>query len=133
MRAHVMNGDVIVNTIVVDSLDVIPNLIDAAIGGKIGDSIENGVVVPAQVPVRTKADIQGEIDAIERATLANRGGRELDMRAMEKEAAAWSADSNHAQFGVPVATILAGVPYYVKAKRVDDQIATLRTEFASAP
>lgn len=50
MRAHQMNGDVITNTIVVDSLDVLPNLIDASIGGQIGDSIVNGVVVPAPVP-----------------------------------------------------------------------------------
>ena len=41
-----MNGDVIANTIEVESLNVIPNLIDAAIGGVIGDRIVGGVVVP---------------------------------------------------------------------------------------
>jgi hypothetical protein len=37
MRAHVIENGVVTNTIVVDSLDVFPNLIDADIGGTIGD------------------------------------------------------------------------------------------------
>lgn len=48
MKAHQLDANgVILNTIVVASLDVIPGLVDAAIGGSIGDSIINGVVVPA--------------------------------------------------------------------------------------
>lgn len=51
MNAHQLDADgVIKNTIVVDSLDVLPNLVDASIGGKIGDSIVNGVLFPVEVP-----------------------------------------------------------------------------------
>lgn len=47
MRAHVLsNIGEITNTIVVDDLDIIPGLVDASIGGTIGDSIINGAVVP---------------------------------------------------------------------------------------
>lgn len=41
------DSDVIINRIVVDSLDVLPNLVNASIGGKIGDSVINGVLIPA--------------------------------------------------------------------------------------
>lgn len=44
MRAHQVKNNIIVNTIIVDSLDIFPNLIDASIGGGIGDTIINGVV-----------------------------------------------------------------------------------------
>ena len=37
MRAHVLVDSFIVNTIEVESLDVLPNLIDASLGGEIGD------------------------------------------------------------------------------------------------
>jgi len=37
MRAHIITDGKVTNTIVVDSLDVFPNLIDADIGGTIGD------------------------------------------------------------------------------------------------
>lgn len=49
MRAHVLNeqGE-IVNTVEVASLDVIPGLVDASIGGQIGDSLVEGVVVPKE-------------------------------------------------------------------------------------
>src|SRR3954470_21110013 len=47
MKAHQLDADgVIINTIVVDGLDVLPDLVDAGIGGSIGDSIIDGVVVP---------------------------------------------------------------------------------------
>lgn len=52
MNAHQLDADgVIINTIVVDSLDVLPDLVDASIGGTIGDSIIDGVVIPASIPV----------------------------------------------------------------------------------
>ncbi len=38
MRAHVIEGGKVTNTILVDSLDALPNLIDAEQGGAIGDS-----------------------------------------------------------------------------------------------
>jgi len=48
MNAHQLDANgVILNTIVVDDLNVFPRLVDAANGGKIGDSIINGHVVPA--------------------------------------------------------------------------------------
>ena len=37
MKAHLIENGVVVNTIVVDTLDVFPNLIDAEFGGNIGD------------------------------------------------------------------------------------------------
>jgi hypothetical protein len=46
MRAHQLNDSgEIINTIEVDSLDVFQNLVDASIGGGIGDSIINGQLV----------------------------------------------------------------------------------------
>jgi hypothetical protein len=48
MRAHfVSDSGVIMNTIEVESLDFMPGLVDAAIGGTIGDSIINGMLVKA--------------------------------------------------------------------------------------
>ncbi len=47
MNAHQLDANgVILNTIVVDSLDVLPNLVDATIGGTIGDRVVAGVVSP---------------------------------------------------------------------------------------
>lgn len=37
MRAHQIENGIVINTIVVDSFDVLPNLIDAENGGAIGD------------------------------------------------------------------------------------------------
>lgn len=54
INAHQLdtNGKII-NTIVVDSLYIVPRLVDASIGGRIGDHIINGIVIPAtgSVPV----------------------------------------------------------------------------------
>jgi len=38
MRAHIITEGKVSNTIEVDSLDVFPNLIDASVGGSIGDT-----------------------------------------------------------------------------------------------
>lgn len=47
MRAHQLDADgVILNTILVDSIDVIPGLVNAEIGGGIGDRIVDGAVIP---------------------------------------------------------------------------------------
>lgn len=58
MHAHVMDGDRIANTIIVDGLDSIPGLtlVDAAIGGAIGDRIVEGAVIPAEVPPAPPSD-----------------------------------------------------------------------------
>ena len=37
MRAHVINNGAVTNTIIVDDLNIMPNLIDASLGGQIGD------------------------------------------------------------------------------------------------
>ena len=52
MKAHQLDADgVIINTIVVDSLDFLPNLVDASLGGAIGDRVSGTHVVPALPPV----------------------------------------------------------------------------------
>lgn len=45
MKAHVIENGVVVNTIEVESLEFMPNLVDAALGGGIGDRYENGTFV----------------------------------------------------------------------------------------
>jgi hypothetical protein len=60
MKAHVIEGGKVVNTIEVESLDFMPNLIDASLGGKIGDAWDGmafseepaAPVVPQSVPRR---------------------------------------------------------------------------------
>lgn len=45
MNAHQLDAHgVIVNTVVVESLDALPNLVDAKIGGSIGDQVVGGTV-----------------------------------------------------------------------------------------
>lgn len=52
MRAHIINeAGLILNTVVVNSLDDVPGCIDASIGGGPGDSIIDGELVPAPVVV----------------------------------------------------------------------------------
>lgn len=49
MRAHQIKDGLVVNTIVVDSLDVLPDLVEATEGG-IGWSYSNGVfIAPVEV------------------------------------------------------------------------------------
>jgi hypothetical protein len=51
MKAHVIENDKVVNTIVVDSLDIRPNLVEATEGG-IGWSYADGVFTPPDpIPV----------------------------------------------------------------------------------
>lgn len=42
MKAHIIENGVVVNTILVESLEFMPNLVDAMIGGKIGYIYEDG-------------------------------------------------------------------------------------------
>jgi len=58
VKAHVIENGLIVNTIEVDSLNVLPGLVDASIGGSIGDSIVNGVVVPKPIPTPTIEELK---------------------------------------------------------------------------
>ena len=46
MKAHVITNGIITNTILVESLDVLPGLIDAEQGGSIGDSWDGATFTP---------------------------------------------------------------------------------------
>jgi hypothetical protein len=48
MRAHIIESGVIINTIEVENLDFLPNLIDASIGGGIGWGYVDGVLIPPE-------------------------------------------------------------------------------------
>lgn len=52
MRAHILDADgYIINTVIVPTLDFIPGLVDATIiGGRIGDRIVDGVLIPKPDP-----------------------------------------------------------------------------------
>src|SRR5471032_2526736 len=70
MRAHQLDANgTIVNTIVVDSLDVLPDLVDASIGGSIGDRVTmdgNGVptgFIPAPETPPSQTEIEDAIQA----------------------------------------------------------------------
>lgn len=71
MNAHQLDAQgVIINTIVVDSLDILPNLVSAAIGGGIGDTVVDGVAVPKAVEAVSPQPVP-RLDA--RLTLINAG------------------------------------------------------------
>lgn len=62
MRAHLLDDEgYIINTVLVPDLDFCPNLVDAAIGGQIGDRILDGELVyivtepPVDEPETTEA------------------------------------------------------------------------------
>ena len=74
MNAHQLGaGGVILNTIVVDSLNVLPNLIDASVGGSIGDTWNGSQIVKKLCD--EKAKIKSDIAALE-ATITPRRTRE---------------------------------------------------------
>lgn len=67
MRAHQIDSSgLILNTIVVNSLDDLPNLVDASIGGGRGDSVIGGVLVPAAVvqPVPSSVTARQAVQAL---------------------------------------------------------------------
>jgi hypothetical protein len=51
MRAHIIEGGKVINTIEVEDLDFMPGLIDAALGGAIGDDYIDGTFVTPSTPV----------------------------------------------------------------------------------
>ena len=61
MKAHVVENNVVVNTIEVDSLDFMPNLVEATEGG-IGWSYSNGVFTEPVITF-TEEDIRSLRDA----------------------------------------------------------------------
>jgi hypothetical protein len=56
MRAHLIENGVVVNSIEVDSLDFMPNLVDGENGGGIGDIYENGEFKKPPVDLETLAE-----------------------------------------------------------------------------
>ncbi len=68
MKAHVIENNIVINTIEVDSLDFMPNLVEATEAG-IGWSYDNGVFT-APVDIRTDAEIAVAIRAERDAKLA---------------------------------------------------------------
>lgn len=70
MKAHIIENGVVVNTILVDSLDFMPNLVEATDGG-IGWTYANGVFtappepeVPETPPAPTKEQLLAELAAL---------------------------------------------------------------------
>lgn len=65
MRAHVIENGVVVNTIEVDSLDVFPEmlLLDAALGGQMGDSWDGQVFTPPAVVAPTIEQRRAQVSA----------------------------------------------------------------------
>ena len=62
MRAHLISNGIVTNTIEVDSLDVIPGLIEAT-GGGIGWTYEDGVLSPPVQPEKTPEEIYKELES----------------------------------------------------------------------
>jgi hypothetical protein len=56
MRAHVIENGIVVNTIDVDSLDFLPNLVDGENSGAIGDLYINGEFVKPSRPAQEVYD-----------------------------------------------------------------------------
>jgi hypothetical protein len=71
MKAHQIENGVVVNTLLVESLDFMPNLVNGENGGSIGDRYENGqfikppepTIEPAPAP--TKEELLAQLQAIQ--------------------------------------------------------------------
>lgn len=67
MRAHVIENGIVINTIEVDSLDFLPNLVDGETQGAIGDRYENGQFVTPVIeidPATLAAQIRAQRNAL---------------------------------------------------------------------
>jgi hypothetical protein len=70
MKAHQIENGVVVNTLLVESLDFMPNLVNGENGGSIGDRYENGqfikppepTIEPAPAP--TKEELMAQLAAL---------------------------------------------------------------------
>jgi hypothetical protein len=60
MRAHVIQSGVVVNTIEVESLDFMPNLVEAT-EGSIGWLYDGQTFTPPPPPIKTPEELQAEI------------------------------------------------------------------------
>ena len=119
MNAHQLDvNGVITNTIVVDSIDVFPCLVDASIGGTVGDSIVNGAIVPKATPLPTQAEYTTALEAMydakaaerrydSRLTCALRAGYAGPFQAEGTAFAIWMDDCNATAYGV-MSQVMAG-------------------------
>jgi hypothetical protein len=71
MRAHVIENGIVVNTIIVESLSVLPNLVSAENGGDIGWRYDGTSYVapdplpaPTPAPAPTKEQLMAELAAL---------------------------------------------------------------------
>jgi len=71
MRAHVIENGIVVNTIIVGSLSVLPNLVSAENGGDIGWRYDGASYVepdplpaPTPPPAPTKEELMAELAAL---------------------------------------------------------------------
>lgn len=61
MRAHVIENGIVINTIEVESLDFLPNLVDGENGGAIGDLYQSGQFIKPPVDTeKLAADIRSQ-------------------------------------------------------------------------
>jgi len=86
MKAHVIENGVVVNTIQVNSLDFLPNLVEASEGG-IGWSYSNGVFT-APVDIKTDAEIAVAIRAERNSKLTESDWTQIADAPVDK--AAWA-------------------------------------------
>lgn len=139
MRAAQIDNGIVVNILEVDSLDFLPNLVDASSGGNIGDHYVNGQFIPPETTGPTKeeqrAAIQTQIDALELSTLLNRGSREFEIVSIQDLANRQAVILQPSQPDKTVqeiaAIILASRPYYPKLIALDAQFAALRAALAA--
>ena len=80
----------------------------------------DGFQAPAAAQAAPSVNIGAQIANLEASVYLNRGSRELELRLMEREAAA------QAIAPATPADLLAVQPYYRKLKALDDQIKALR-------
>jgi hypothetical protein len=61
MKAHVIENGMVVNTVEVDSLGFMPNLVNGENGGSIGDRYVNGEFLKPEPEAKTPEQIKSEI------------------------------------------------------------------------
>lgn len=104
MRAHIIENGIVTNTIEVESLDFMPGLVDADLGGSIGDRYENGEFIkPAPEPTPVPASCSW------------RQGQKALLRAGKLEAAIADIDAIEDPFDKQDAQIEFGSPTYERA------------------
>ena len=68
MKAHIIENGVVVNTVVVENLQVLPNLISAENGGSIGDLWDGQTFTPQEITAApaepTKEELLAQLNAI---------------------------------------------------------------------